>query len=256
MRAAPRDAHVDHQREPRVARRGGQRAPVGALCAPGWAWPVTNTTPCAWSRCVSGTPSDVTAARPAVMPLTTSHLDAGVAQVLDLLAAAAEDEGVAALEAHHVLAFARRHDHQLLDEGLRRALAAAALADVHDARAGRGVARTISSLTRSSTSSTVARLDRLDGLERQQFGVAGAGADQGALPCRECRLFMRACASQMQDVFHLQRRSSGGHRLARRQHAPGCRRPWWRRRSRAASPAARSGCPCWPSCSVDAPAAR
>jgi hypothetical protein len=57
-------------------------------------------------------------------------------QVLHLLAAAAEDERVAALEAHHVFAFARGHDHQLFDEGLRRALAAAALADVDDPRRG------------------------------------------------------------------------------------------------------------------------
>jgi hypothetical protein len=71
-------------------------------------------------------------------------LDAGGAQVLHLLAAAAEDEGVAALEAHDGLAFARGHHHQLLDEGLRRALAAAALAHVHDARAlGAAMATTV-----------------------------------------------------------------------------------------------------------------
>jgi hypothetical protein len=37
-----------------------------------------------------------------------------------------------------VLAFARGHHHQLLDEGLRRALAAAALADVDHPRARAG----------------------------------------------------------------------------------------------------------------------
>ena len=62
------------------------------------------------------------------------HGDAGGQQVFALLAAAAEDEGVAALQPHDVLALARRQDHQPLDEGLRRALAAAALAHVHDAR--------------------------------------------------------------------------------------------------------------------------
>ena len=37
---------------------------------PGLAWPVTNTTPWAWSRWVSGAPRLVSAARPEVMPLT------------------------------------------------------------------------------------------------------------------------------------------------------------------------------------------
>jgi hypothetical protein len=74
------------------------------------------------------------------MPLTTAHLDAGFAQVRHLFAAAPEDERVAALQPHHGLAFAHRGDHQPLDEGLRRALAAAALAHVHDARVGPGIA--------------------------------------------------------------------------------------------------------------------
>jgi hypothetical protein len=63
------------------------------------------------------------------------HGHARSAQVLGLFAAAPKDERVAPLEAHHMLAFVHRHEHELFDEGLRRALAAAALAHAHDARA-------------------------------------------------------------------------------------------------------------------------
>jgi hypothetical protein len=73
-----------------------------------------------------------------------------------LLAAAAEDERIAALEANHPLAIARGRHHQLLDEGLRCGLAAAAFADVDHARRVALASATMASLTRSSTSSTVA----------------------------------------------------------------------------------------------------
>ena len=132
---------------------------------PGLAWPVTNTTPCACSRCVSGTPSEVRPARPDCDAVDHLNLDTGFAQVLHLFATAPEDERVATLEPHHDLAFASGHHHQLFNEGLRRALAAASLAHVHDACARGGHAPARSSLTRSSTSSTVARGNRLDGLD-------------------------------------------------------------------------------------------
>ena len=50
-----------------AAAKAGQSVPA----FPDLAWPVTNTTPCACSRWVSGTPNEVMAAKPAVMPLTT-----------------------------------------------------------------------------------------------------------------------------------------------------------------------------------------
>ena len=105
------------------------------------AWPVTNSTPWAWSRWVSGTSIDVAAARPAVMPLTTSTSRPSARRCADFLAAAAEHERIAALEANDALAAQRLGGHQPLDEGLRRARAAAALADVDDARRAARVAR-------------------------------------------------------------------------------------------------------------------
>ena len=103
--------------------------------------------------------------------------DALRTQPLGLFAAAAEDERVAALEAHHVLAVQRLGREQLVDEGLGRAPAAAALADVHDARGGRGerkhrVADQVVDQQHGGAT------DRAHRLERQQLRVPGAGADQ------------------------------------------------------------------------------
>ena len=67
-------------------------------------------------------------------------LEAERAQVRDFLAAAPEHERIAALEANDALAAHRLGRHQALDEGLRRARAAAALADLDDARRAARVA--------------------------------------------------------------------------------------------------------------------
>ena len=107
-----------------------------------------------------------------------AHVDAGFVQGLQLLAAAAEDERIAALEAHDLLALARRRHHQLVDEALRRAAAAAALAHVDDARAGRGERHDLGA-DEVVHQQHGGGPDRLDGLEGEQFGVAGAGADEG-----------------------------------------------------------------------------
>ena len=62
---------------------------------------MTNVTAEVWSRCVSGTP--VYAAMPsgAVTPGTISNGTPGVGQRFGFLAAAPEQERVAALQAHH-----------------------------------------------------------------------------------------------------------------------------------------------------------
>jgi len=62
--------------------------------------------------------------------------DAGSAQRLDLLAAAAEDEGIAPLQPHRALTGFRRLDQQLVD----RILTDAGLPDAAADRNARGVA--------------------------------------------------------------------------------------------------------------------
>ena len=70
----------------------------------GSSWPVTSATALAWLRWVSGISRYAPAASAAVTPGTISYGDPGAAQRLGLLAAAAEDERVAALEPHDRLA--------------------------------------------------------------------------------------------------------------------------------------------------------
>jgi hypothetical protein len=123
-----------------------------------------------------------------------------MAQVLDFFAAPAKDERVTAFEAHHLLTGLHGSDHQLVDEGLRRALAAAALAHMHDAGSGGGV------FQHGDVDQVVHQNDRgagngLDGFERQQFGVTGACADQGATACggrvhglTSCKMCWTCCA--------------------------------------------------------------
>ena len=118
------------------------------------------------------------------------HLDAPGAQVLGLLATAPEHERVAALEPHHVFALQRFGDHQLLDEGLRRAGTTAALADVDDARARigereHGIAHQVVDEQHRCLA------DHPHRLQREQFRVARPRADQshaaGAVGCHALR---------------------------------------------------------------------
>jgi hypothetical protein len=104
--------------------------------------------------------------------------DAFGAQVLGLFATAAEDEGVAPFQAHDPLAAPRFGQQQPLDERLRRAAAAATLADVHDARRAACVAQhaVADEVVDEQHGGGADRAHRLD---RQQLGVARAGADEG-----------------------------------------------------------------------------
>ena len=103
-------------------------------------------------------------------------------QRLHLLAAAAEDERVAALEAHHLLAFARQSHQQRVDFLLRHAVVVALLADVDalgvGGRSGQHLGR-----HQVVVDDDVGLREQSRGAQRQQFGVARAGADQ-VTPCR------------------------------------------------------------------------
>src|SRR5439155_15619179 len=104
-------------------------------------------------------------------------IDAERAQMLRFFTAATEYEGVAALEPHDALALQRLGGHQLFDEGLRRARAAAALADVDDARRFARVAQHAIA-DQVVDQQHAGRANRADRLDRQQLGVARAGADE------------------------------------------------------------------------------
>ena len=103
--------------------------------------------------------------------------DAGVAQRLDLLAAAAEDEGIAALQPHRALAGFRGIDQQLVD----RVLPDAGLADAATDRNARGVAAdAIKNFGRDQfvVEHDVGILQRAQRLDGQQIRIARPRADQ------------------------------------------------------------------------------
>ena len=119
-------------------------------------------------------------------------VDACCAQMLDFFAAPAKDERVAALEAHHLLAILHGGDHQFVNESLRRALATAALAHMHDAGVGRGVFEhgVVDQVVHQNDRGTG---NRFHGFEGQQLRVAGARADQGATACGGCVHGLTSC---------------------------------------------------------------
>ena len=139
-------------------------------------WPETKVTAEASLRWVSGMPADAAQPRAAVTPGTIATGRARCAQRLDLLAAAAEDEGIARLQAHHRLAGAHAADQLGVDLVLRPAGVAFALAD----RDELGVAARARQHRRRHevvVQDGVGLAQELRGLERQKIGIAGAGAD-------------------------------------------------------------------------------
>ena len=162
----------------RCARGGGERRPVErGAAASRRAWPVTNITPWAWSRWVSGTPIDVAAARPAVMPLTTSTSMPAARRCSTSSPPRPKTNGSPPLRRTTRSPRRASAHHQLLDEGLRRAGAAAALADVDDARAAaaRSAARRRRPGRRPAARSAGGSRAPPS---RQQLRVAGTGADE------------------------------------------------------------------------------
>ncbi len=142
------------------------------------AWPVTKVTAWARPRWVSGAPAPAAAARAALTPGTTWHCTPAARQACKLLAAAAEHERIAALQAHHGQALAGEADDQGVDVVLRQGVTVLALAHVDQARAaGPASARIGGGVSRSCTT-TSAAFSRLQGLDGQQLGVARAGAHQ------------------------------------------------------------------------------
>ena len=103
--------------------------------------------------------------------------DAGGGQFLDLLATAAENERVAALQAQYAFALLGQFDQQCVELGLRHGMAVAALAHVDPLcffpdqfHYGRG--------NQPVVQYNIGLLHQAQGAEREQVGVARAAADQ------------------------------------------------------------------------------
>ena len=94
----------------------------------------------------------------------------------NFLAAAAEDVGVPALEADHVVAGQRAFDHELFDVGLADLVVAGLLAHVHQLRRGQG--RQLLVRGEPVVEDDVGVAQRRHGGDGQQFGGARAAADQ------------------------------------------------------------------------------
>ena len=103
--------------------------------------------------------------------------DAVVDEFLGLLAAAAEDEGVAALEPRHDLALFRLPDDEAIDLVLGQRVAASLLAHVDEL--GIGPAMLQQPLVGEIiVDHHVGLLDAVQALDRDEAGVAGPGADE------------------------------------------------------------------------------
>ena len=161
-------------RETRPARPS--RSPVSGFA--GSSWPVTNATALAAPRNVTGMPAYAGAAMPAVTPGTTSKSIPSAAQHARLLAAAAEDERVAALQPHDGLARRAR---------ARRAAARSPPAGPaarrrpcrrRSARRRRGAAASASRGMSLSCSTTSALPDHLERPRGEQPGIARPGPDE------------------------------------------------------------------------------
>ena len=103
--------------------------------------------------------------------------DAGSMHRLALLPAAAEHEWVAAFQAHDAISLPCFRDHQSLNEFLRRRLAAAAFADVHNAcvyacKRENAIAHQI------IDQQHIRHADRFHRFQRKQFRIARPRADE------------------------------------------------------------------------------
>ncbi len=105
-------------------------------------------------------------------------IDAMRQQVFEFFRAAAEDERIAALEAHYAQVLLRQIDQQLVDLWLRQAVVAAGLADVVADAAGRQELHQIVA-HQAVVDHRVGLLQQAPGAQGEQARIAGASADEG-----------------------------------------------------------------------------
>ena len=124
------------------------------------------------------------AADPGRDPRHHPERHAGRGQRERLLAAAPEHERIAALEAQHAQAGARKLDQALVDPELRRARPSGALADRLEA-GGRAGERQDLGRHQGVVQDDIGAGQRMGGVQREQAGVARPGADQPDAARRE-----------------------------------------------------------------------
>ena len=127
-------------------------------------------------RCVTGIPAAAGAAITDDTPGTTSKSIAGGGQRQRFLAATPEDERVAALQAHHPSTVEAELDEQRVDQ-LLRDRGAGALADVDQLRVRVSQGQHTGADERV-VDHHLGVLQTSQPANRQQLGIAGAGADE------------------------------------------------------------------------------
>ena len=174
------------------------------------------------------------------MPGTTSNAISAASAGVDLLAGAAEDQRIAALETNDALALFGEAHHQRVDVLLLAGRPEAGLADQHLPRLAAGEVEHVAR-HQIVEQDHVGRLQRAHGAQGQQFRIARPGADQRhravldgraksshignkALEVALARLAVRI-GDRMRGE-QLPELAAAGERKARRLHAPtpACRR--------------------------------
>src|SRR5690606_10695606 len=112
-------------------------------------------------------------------------VDATLQQEFQLLGATAEDERVAALEAHHTLVLPRQVHQQLVDLRLRQAVVAAGLADVM-AATGAGQKRHQVVADQAVVDHRIGLLQQAPGAQGEQARIARTCSDQGNFTGGKC----------------------------------------------------------------------
>lgn len=109
-------------------------------------------------------------------------LDSGFAAECHLLATASEDERVAALQPHDLLAVAGEGDEEFVDRVLRHGMVAGELADIDDLGAEGDVVGGESVEDSAGAEPVgdddVSRLEGTEAADSEEAGVAGPGADE------------------------------------------------------------------------------
>ena len=115
------------------------------------------------------------------------ELDVRLAEGCDFFANPPEDQGIAALEAHHLQSGGSQSDHEEVDLFLADVLFSAALANVLNLRVGRHEVKYLFS-DKIVVQHNIGAPKQPGGFESEQFGIAGAGADQVDFACHTSAL--------------------------------------------------------------------
>ena len=170
----PREAHVEH----RSGARHGQRAPIG-LASPFGSGMARHETHAVGVFAMRERNAGIGGA--AGRRGDAGHhreIDSGPCERLELFAAAAEYEGIAALEPHHAPSLAGMLDQQLVDRLLARVLLPPAVLPTQIRAASRRAKSSTAADTKRSCRMTSASWSARRAFNVSSSGIAGTGAHQ------------------------------------------------------------------------------